>query len=124
MKFLCIGRFSAAKMNVLPEVDVSAVMERCRPHMKELYASDQLLIDVGVAGESARLERRGGQVVRVDGMADGDAEVGSVFVIEADDFDEAVRIASLHPTVQVDAGTELGWQLEIRPVQHFQEFLS
>jgi hypothetical protein len=124
MKFLCIGRFSAERMNVLPEAEVAAVMDQCRPHMKNLYASDQLLVDVGVATESAYLERRAGKIVRTDGMADGDAEVGSVFLIEADDFDEAVRIAALHPTVQVDAGTELGWRIEIRPVQHFQEFLD
>lgn len=124
MKFLCIGRFNADRMNVLPEAAVASVMDQCRPHLKNLYGSDQLLLDIGVATESATLHRVAGRVVRVDGVADGTDEVGSVFLIEADDFDEAVRIASLHPTVQVETGTELGWHIEIRPVQHFQEFLD
>lgn len=35
-------------------------------------------------------------------------------------MDEAVRVASLHPTAQVPAGEQLGWRMEIRPVHYFQ----
>ena len=33
--------------------------------------------------------------------------IGSAFLIEAQDMEEAIRIASLHPTVQVSAGSSL-----------------
>ncbi|WP_240159926.1 hypothetical protein [Paenibacillus aceris] len=35
--------------------------------------------------------------------------IGSAFLIEARDMEEAIRIASLHPTVQVASGEQFGW---------------
>jgi hypothetical protein len=46
--------------------------------------------------------------------------VGSAFVIEAADMEDAVRVASLHPATQVLAGEPFGWGLEIRPIHYFK----
>ena len=46
-------------------------------------------------------------------------QIGSFFLIEAADMQEAVRIASLHPAALL--GEELGWGIEIRPVKFFLE---
>jgi len=57
----------------------------------------------------------------VDGpYAETKEMLGGAFLIEADDMDDAIRIASLHPTTQVSAGEGLGWVLEIRPIHYFE----
>jgi hypothetical protein len=40
--------------------------------------------------------------------------VGSFLLIEADDLDEAVRIASLHPAARIRP--DLGFAIEVRPI--------
>ncbi|EPE61269.1 hypothetical protein L479_02335 [Exiguobacterium sp. S17] len=47
--------------------------------------------------------------------------MGSAFLIEALDMEDAIRIASLHPTVQVQEAEELGWRLEIRSIHYYRE---
>lgn len=46
--------------------------------------------------------------------------IGSSFLIEVEDLDEAIRIASMHPTIQVGAGEQFGWGIEIRPIHYFK----
>lgn len=46
--------------------------------------------------------------------------IGSAFLIEARDMEEAIRIASFHPAVQVDEGEPFGWRIEIHPVHYFK----
>jgi len=46
--------------------------------------------------------------------------LGGVFIVEAPDFGEDVRLAKLHPTTQMEEGVELGWRLEIRPIDYFK----
>ncbi len=41
--------------------------------------------------------------------------VGSYFLIEAGDLEEAVEIASLHPAARL--GQEVGFSLEVRPIE-------
>jgi hypothetical protein len=47
--------------------------------------------------------------------------LGSAFLIEARDMEEAIRVASLHPTTQVDAGEQFGWRIDIRPIDYFEK---
>lgn len=41
--------------------------------------------------------------------------VGSCFIVEAEDLDQAVRIASLHPAAKW--GDHPGFGVEVRPIQ-------
>ena len=40
--------------------------------------------------------------------------VGGFIFMEADSFEEAAQIASLHPAARM--GEELGWGIELRPI--------
>ena len=40
--------------------------------------------------------------------------VGGLFLIEARDLNDAIRVASLHPAAHL--GEQLGWGIEIRPI--------
>jgi hypothetical protein len=122
MKFLCFGYLSPEKMNVLPKGEIEAIMSECSPHLQKFYLSGQVIMDVGVETEVKSIRREKGNIkVTENALVEFDERIGSVFLIEANDMEEAIRIASLHPTIQLDAGEELGWRIEIRPVHYFQK---
>ena len=121
MKYLCLGYFDPEKMNARPKAEIDAVMRECQPHMEELYKSGQLIIDAGLTLETKCLRRVNGKVGITDGPFIETKEIiGSAFFIEARDMEEAIRVASLHPTTQVSAGEQFGWRIEIRPIHYFE----
>jgi len=122
MKFLCFGYLSPEKMNVLPKGEIEAIMSECSPHLEKFYLSGQVIMDVGVETEVKSIRREKGNIkVTENALVEFDERIGSVFLIEANDMEEAIRIASLHPTTQLDAGEELGWRIEIRPVHYLEK---
>ncbi|KRE21099.1 YciI family protein [Paenibacillus sp. Soil522] len=122
MKFLCLGYFDHEKMNARPETEINAVMRLCQPHLEEFYKSGQVILDAGLALESKYLRRENGKVSIADAPFTETKEmIGSVFLIEAHDMEDAIRVASLHPTTQVGEGEQFGWRLEIRPIHYFEK---
>ncbi|MBS4196497.1 YciI family protein [Lederbergia citri] len=120
MIYLCKGYFNAEKMDARPQHEIDAVMAECEPHLKEFYNSGKVIIDAGLAKETKSLRRENGKVRVTDGPFTETKElIGSVFLIEANDMEEAIQIALLHPTTQVSRGEEFGWRIEIRPVNYF-----
>jgi hypothetical protein len=120
MKFLCLGYLDAAKMDSRPKGEIDAVMRECPHHLEEFYKSGQVMLDAGLSSETKCLRRANGKVKIMDGPFTETKEiVGSAFLIEAQDMEEAIRIASLHPAVQVGAGEQFGWGIEIRPIHYF-----
>lgn len=120
MKFQCLGYFNKEKMDALPKEELDAIMLQCSPHLEELNKTGKMLMDAGVSQEMKTLHRVGGKVqIEDDRLADSKKMLGSSFIIEARDMEEAIRVASLHPTVQVHEGEKLGWEIEIRPIDSF-----
>lgn len=119
MKFLCIGYFSPSAMSALPRETLDQVMAKCGPYMREFYGSGQVLLDAGLGWGSQLVCRRDGAVQVVDGpFPEAREMIGSVFIVEASDAEDALRVATLHPTTQVPEGELLGWRLEVRPVDY------
>jgi len=76
---------------------------------------------VGVDVGAKSLRRVNGRVqVTDDPLNHGGETVGCVFVVEASDIADAVRVASLHPTRQIPAGEQLGWRIKVRPVHTYE----
>lgn len=120
MKYLCLGHFDPAKMEALPKSQLNAIMSQCRPHIHTLYASGHVLVDAGLDLTTKSLRRAHGQINVNDGpLSPSPTMIGAAFIIDARDLNEAVAIATLHPTLQVPAGEDLGWHIEIRPIHHF-----
>lgn len=122
MMFLVTGYFNADKMNEKTDLEIDQIMATCEPHLQELYASEQVLMDMELEANVKQLKRESHQISMTDGPDTGSKEVmGSAFVIEAIDLEDAIRVASLHPTVQVQEAEELGWRLEVRPVHYYRK---
>ncbi len=122
MKFLCVGYLDQTKMNALPKAELDAVMSECPPFMEEFYASGKVSLVAGIPGEAKSLRRVGGELQITDGAAGGAREaIGCVFLVEAVDMSEAIRVAALHPTTRIDAGEQLGFRIGIAPIHYFEE---
>lgn len=122
MMFLVTGYFNADKMNEKTDLEIDQIMATCEPYLQELYASEQVLLDMGLEASMKQLKRESQEISITDGPVTASKEVmGSAFVIEALDMEDAVRIASIHPTTQVPEAEALGWRLEIRPVHYYRE---
>lgn len=121
MIFLCMGYFNPEKMNARPRAEIEAVMSECQPVVENFYESGKVLIDAGLESETKSLRRVNGKVIVTDGPFTETKEmIGSIFIFEAESMEEAIQLASLHPTTQISRGEEFGWRIEIRPVHYFK----
>lgn len=115
MKYLCLAYGERSKMEALSPDDFRALVERCKAHDEKLRASGHLVLVESLEWDSTVLRPRQGKTVTTDGpYAETKEQVGGLFMIEARDLDEAVRVASLHPAAHL--GEQLGWGIEIRPI--------
>ncbi|WP_430787165.1 YciI family protein [Virgibacillus flavescens] len=121
MIFLCMGYYNPEKMDARPKAEIDAVMRDCQPVVENFYESANVLLDAGLESEIKSLRRENGKVTVTDGPStESKEQIGSVFIFEAADMDEAIQLASLHPTTQISKGEEFGWRIEIRPVDYFK----
>ncbi len=121
MKYLCLD-FNPKKMDARSEKEIETVMSECQPHLENLYNSGQVLIDAGLDSKVKYLQRQNGEVEVMDSrLVKTEEMIGSAFIIEAHDMEEATRLASLHPTTQVEAGEQFDWRIEIRPIHYFEK---
>lgn len=122
MMFLVTGYFNAEKMNEKTDHEIDRIMATCEPYLHQFYASEQVVLDIGLEASMKEVKRHADRIKITDGPVLGSKEVvGSTFLIEAADIEDAVRIASIHPTTQVPEAESLGWRIEIRPVHYYWE---
>jgi hypothetical protein len=122
MKFLCVGYYDRDRMEALSEAQVDAVMSECPPFMEELHDSGKIMLVAGTDAETKVLRRAGAEVRVTDSPAgERHRTIGCVFLVEAADMAEAIRVASLHPTTRIGAGEQLGWSIGISPVHSIDE---
>ena len=120
MKYLCLAYGDRKKMEALSKEEMDSVGRDCQPHMEELHKSGQLVIDEGLTWESTIVRPRDGKVMVTDGpFVESKEQVGGVFIVEARDLNDAIRVASKHPAAHV--GENLGWGIEIRPIAVFEK---
>lgn len=113
MKFLLLIYTDRTLLNSLPEGQFDARMRNCLAHADELREEGRLLdsqmLEGAATAKSVRV-RNGRQTV-VDGPFTETKEMLAGFnLIEAEDMDEAVRIAAEFPWVETGC-------VEVRPVR-------
>ena len=118
MKYLCLAYYDERKFATLTEADMAAIGRDCRPLDEELQRSGHLL-EVGslaATKDSVSLRPRNGKVTVTDGpYAETKEHLGSYFLIEARDLNEAIQVASMHPAARLNE--HLGWGVEVRPIE-------
>jgi hypothetical protein len=119
MKYLCLGYGDRARMDALPKEELKRILLQCVPWVEELNRFKGMIIHEALSWDVTTLRPSRGEALVTDGpFAEAKEQIGSFFVIEAQDLNEAIRIASLHPSARL--GEDLGWRIEIRPVGEFK----
>lgn len=117
MKYLCLAFGDRSKMEKLSQAEFDALRARIDVYDAELRGSGHLLEAQSLEWDAVSIRPRGGKAVVTDGpYLETKEQVGGLVVIEARDLNEAVRVASMHPAAH-DIGQDLGWGLEVRPIE-------
>ena len=121
MKYLCLGYYDPTKFDTLSAAEQEAIASECRPHDEVLRQSGHLVAVASLEHRTAAtLRPRNGQTSVTDGpFAEAKEVIGSFLIIEAQDLDEAIRVASLHPAAKW--GEHLGFAIEVRPIEMFEQ---
>ena len=113
MKFMLLIYNDGALLDALPATEADGMMRDCLSHADELRGEGRLIESQMLQGaEKAKSVRiRNGRLRATDGpFAEVKEVLGGFNLIEADDMDEAVRIAAEFPWARTGC-------VEVRPVQ-------
>ena len=122
MKFLCLGYYDEKKWDARTPDDEAAIRKDCQPHDEALRATGRMLMVASLALTTATVSirpRNGKPMVTEGPFAETKEQIGSFFLIEAENVEEAIAIASKHPAANLNE--RLGWGIEIRPIEFFAE---
>ena len=122
MKYLCLGYYDEKKFDALPKAERDAIVSQCPAYDAALRESGRLIVTASLESPRASkaLRPRKGKVSVTDGpFTETKEQIGSFFIIEATDLDEAVRVASNHPAAHL--GEQVGWGVEVRAIDMFEE---
>ena len=122
MKFLCLAYYDERKFDALSGAELEAIVSQCPPRDKALRQSGHLLLQasLGPSRASTSLRPRNGTVTITDGpFAETREQIGGFFIVEALNLDEAVAVASKHPAATL--GEQVGWGIEVRPIEGFEQ---
>jgi len=115
MKYLCLAYGDEKKMATLTKAEFEALVAKCKLHDEELHRSGHFVSANSLEWATATIRPRNGKPVVTDGpFVESKEKVGGLFIIEARDLNEAIRIASLHPAAHL--GENFGWAIEVRPI--------
>lgn len=112
MKYLCLAYGDEKIMKAKSEEEMQEIGQRCKPFDDDLNASGHVIVHEGLDWGSTVIRPKKGEPTVTDGPFIETREVvGGMFLIEAADIEEAIRIASKHPAAHI--GDEWGWAVEV-----------
>lgn len=118
MKFLVLAYYHEKTFEKTSPEAMKALVAQCEPLDKALYATGKVDLVASLAATKATMSvrPRGGKPSVTDGpYVETKEQLGSFFLLEAADMQEAVRLASMHPAASL--GEEMGWGIEVRPIE-------
>ncbi|WP_416762190.1 YciI family protein [Roseateles sp. So40a] len=120
MKYLGLAYFTPEKFAEMSPEEVKALVSQCPALDEKMQATGKMLVSASLGDLETwkTLRPRAGKTHVTDGpYTEAKEVVGGLFIIEADDADEALRIASMHPAAQIgDVG---GWAVELIPMDFY-----
>ena len=121
MKYLCLAYYDEKAFEALSKAELDALVSKCPAYDDALRQSGHLVVQASLGSPRAStvLRPKHGKPLITDGpFIETKEQVGGFFIIEAEDLDEAIRVASKHPAANI--GGEVGWAVEIRPVEGYE----
>jgi hypothetical protein len=118
MKFLCLGYLDIDNFDSAPEAEKSEILKACFAQCVPFRATGKVVEEEGLQSptQAKSIRPRNGFPRVTDGpFIETKEQLGSFFIIEAEDIDEAVKVASLHPAALM--GEKYGFGIEVRPIQ-------
>jgi hypothetical protein len=122
MKYLLLAYGDEKKLEALSPTELAALGAECRPFNDELRQSGRVVAMGSLAPTrmTTTIRTRNGRLLTTDGpFVETKEQLGGFLVIEARDLNEAIRIASRHPAAVLNE--RLGWVVELRPFDYFEE---
>lgn len=120
MKFLCCCYYDLDKFSKFTESDLSEMKKICTQHDDKLRESGHLQV-IGSLSDPSQyktIRARNGEVTNEDGpYAPTKEPFGAFFIIDADDMEQAISVAALHPSVHISQLCNGG--IEIRPIDNY-----
>ena len=120
MKYLGLAYFTPEKFAAMAPEAVQALVGQCPALDEKMRATGKVLVSASLGDlETWRtLRPQGGRTRITDGpYTEAKEVVGGMFIIEAENQDEALRIAAMHPAATLgDAG---GWAVELIPLDFY-----
>ena len=113
MKFLCLAYEEERALNSLSTAEWHALRQETLDYVDGLTKDSRLIHAQALqsATTASMVRVRGGKVLVSDGpFAETKEQIGGFFLIEAADFDEAVRIAASWPSARIGS-------IEVRPIE-------
>jgi hypothetical protein len=124
MKYLCLCYYDRKMFDALSKKELEALQRECKPHDEALHATGKLFLvaSLGFPEQGKALRTGNGRPATLsDGpYAETPEPIGAVFIVEANDIDEAVDLAKKHPGTHI--GKYLAGGIEVRPMDHFETF--
>ena len=117
MKYLGLAYFTPDQFAAMAPAEVQALVSQCPALDEKMRATGKVLVSASLGDLDTwrTLRPRGGKTRVSDGpYTEAKEVVGGLFIIEADDAEEALRIASMHPAATL--GEEGGWAVELIPM--------
>ena len=122
MKYLCLAYYEPAKFEAMPAAELRAIVSQCPNHDTALRNSGHLVAVASLQPSTSTVTVRpgNGRMCITDGpFVETKEQVGAFFIIEAENAKQAIQVASMHPAAQL--GEELGWGIEVRPIDVFEQ---
>src|SRR5437879_3950615 len=118
MKFLCLGYLDMQTFDNAQEAEREQILKACFAQCVPFRATGKVVEEEGL--QHTRLAKtirpKNGKPSVTDGpFIETKEQLGSFFIVEADNIDEAVAVASLHPAAMF--GEQYGFGIEVRPIQ-------
>ena len=113
MKYLLLTYLDERAWLTLSEAEQQREMAKCAPHVERLISSGKLLAGAPLEPTSlaTTVRKRAGRRLVTDGpFAETHEQLGGYTLIEADDLDDAIRIA------EGFLGDDSAASIEVRPV--------
>lgn len=120
MHYVGLAYFTPEKFEAMSPDDIKALVGQCPALDQAMRATGKLRVSASL-GDLERwrtLRPRDGATHVTDGpYTEAKEIVGGLFIIEADSQEEALRIASMHPTARI--GEAGGWAVELIPLDFY-----